>query len=164
MVVHEVVELTARVLAAGVAQQQLVEVCQHVPNPLHLLRVVAAKGLLHTCELCIEHLALQPIQNGLETSSSVVGAPLVVLELTDSTTCARREVVERHLREAGVVIVGAGKLLSFGGQHLVELLPDFVEGAAEVASALETSSLAADVSTQLSDPSTVAGAAAQQVA
>ena len=132
MLVHEVAEAVGGVLVASVRSQQVVEVGQHVLDPLHRLRVVARQRLLHPLELRADDLALQHPGDLVVGGLGLGGVPLVAAQRAH---CAgdvvgdRREV---HLGEPGVVALLAGQLVALHRECLVEHRPDLVEGAAEV--------------------------------
>ena len=63
VLVHEVAEAVGRVLVAGVGGEQVVEVGEHVLDPLHRLRVVARQRLPHPLELRADDLALEHLRD-----------------------------------------------------------------------------------------------------
>jgi len=63
---HELVEVRLGMLAAGVGGQHLVQVAEHVLDPLHRLRVGIAHDLPHAPELAVQHVAAQQVLELLE--------------------------------------------------------------------------------------------------
>jgi hypothetical protein len=63
---HELVEVRLGMLAAGVGGQHLVQVAEHILDPLHRLRVGVLHDLPHAAELAVQHVAAQQVLELLE--------------------------------------------------------------------------------------------------
>ena len=66
VLLHELVEVRLGMLAAGVGGQHLVQVAEHVLDPLHRLRVGVLHDLPHAAELAVQHVAAQQVLELLE--------------------------------------------------------------------------------------------------
>ena len=66
VLLHEPVEISLGVLAAGIGGQHLVQVAEHVLDPLHRLRVRVLHDLPHAAELAVQHLAAEQVLELLE--------------------------------------------------------------------------------------------------
>ncbi len=129
MLVHEVFEILLGVLAAGVLVQQVVEVVNHLVDPLTILVRGALQRLLHARKALVEHLAAEQILDLLVLLARLTAAPVVVGEFLDGLGRRRRQRVQLQLAEAGVVVEGAGQLLAFGQHGLIQQLLDLLQGS-----------------------------------
>jgi hypothetical protein len=128
---HELLELPLGVLPPGVGLQHGVEVGDHVPDALQLLRAGAGQGVAHPLELGVEHLAAEQVADLLVGGGGLGRAPPVVGQLADGPGGVRRELVELGLGQAGRVRGVGEQGLALGVDGLVEQLPDPLEGAVE---------------------------------
>ena len=100
---HELGELLLRVLPLRVVREQGVQVVEHLPDPLDVARRHVLHRLLHPGEALVQHLPAQQVPDLLVGLASIGGAPVVGVELAHRPAGVRRERVELHLAEAGVV-------------------------------------------------------------
>ena len=134
---HELIEISLGMLAARVRGEHLVQVGEHVLDPLHRLRVRVLHGLPHAAELAVKHLAAQQVPELLEGLPGRGGAPVVVGELPDRLGRVGGQRVEVRLAQPGLVAgVGEklGALLPDGG---VEQSAGLLEYAVEAAAAAD---------------------------
>jgi hypothetical protein len=113
---HEALEVRLGVLAAGVGGQHLVQVAEHVLDPLHRLRVGVLHGLLHAAELAVEHLAAEQVLELLEGPAGGGRPPVVVGQLPDGLRRVGGQRVQVGLAHPGLV--------ARVGEQLGPLLPD----------------------------------------
>ena len=90
MPVHEVAELFGRVLAPGVGREEVVEVAEHLLDPLAVLGCGVLEGLLHPREALVEHLAAEEVLDLLVLLAGAAAAPGVVGQLGDRGGRRRR--------------------------------------------------------------------------
>ena len=132
MLVHEVRRILLGVLAASVLVQQVVEVVEHLVDALTVLVGGVLQRLLHAGEPLIEHLAAEQILDLLVLFARLTAAPVVVGQFLHGLGRRRRQRLDPHLVEPGVVVERAGQLLALGQHRLVEQLLDLLQGAVKV--------------------------------
>ncbi len=132
MLVHEVVEVLLGVLAAGMLVQQVVQIVEHLVDALTVLVGGVLQRLLHPGEPLIEHLAAEQILDLVVLLARLLAAPVVVGQLLHGLRGRRRQRLDPHLVEAGVVVERAGQFLALGQHRLVEQLLDLLQGAVKV--------------------------------
>ena len=138
---HELVEVLLRVLAPRVLVEQLVEVAQHVLEPLVRRLLLGARRarlhplqrIPHPAEALIEHVAAQPVENVAVDPLGLRRRPAVLGQLLDRRRRRPRQRVELSLGEPGVVAVDLGERLLLRRQRLVELGLRAGDGAVEPA-------------------------------
>jgi hypothetical protein len=142
---HEAIEVGLGVLAAGVGGQHLVQVAEHVLDPLHRLRVGVAHRLPHAAELAVEHLAAQQVPEPVEGLPGGGGAPVVIGQLPDRLGRVRGQPVQVGFAQPGLV---AGVREQLGA-----LLPDgrIEQGAGLLENAVQPAA-AADLPLPVTDP------------
>ena len=113
---HEALEIRRGVLAAGVGGQHLVQVAEHVLDPLHRLRVGILHDLPHAAELAVQHVAAQHVLELLEGLAGGGRPPVVVGQLPDRLRRVGRQRVQVGLAHPGLV--------ARVGEQLGPLLPD----------------------------------------
>lgn len=162
--VHERLEVGLGVLAAGVPLQHLVEVGQHVLDPLHGLRVRPLQHVLHAAELAVQHLGPEQVLELLERLPGGRAAPVVVGQLPDGLRGVGRQRVQFVLAQPRLVAgvrEQLGPLLPDGGvQQRAGLLQDAVQAAP----AADLLLLLTDPAEQVVQAAAAVHAAAQQVA
>ena len=142
---HEAIEIGLGVLAACVRGQHLVQVGEHVLDPLHRLRIGIAHDLPHAAELAVEHLAAQQLPELLEGLAGGGRPPVVVGQLPDGLGRVGGQRVEVRFAQPGLV--------ARVGEQLGALLPDggVEQGAGLFEYAVEASA-AADLPLPLPHP------------
>ena len=142
---HEAIEIGLGVLTARVRGQHLVQVAEHVLDPLHGLRVRIAHGLPDAAELAVEHLAAQQVLELFEGLAGGGRPPVVVGELPDRLGRVGGQRVEVGFAQPGLV--------ARVGEQLGALLPDggVEQGAGLFEYAVEASA-AADLPLPLPHP------------
>ena len=103
-------------LTPGVRLQHLVQLRQHVLDPLHRLRVWAFERVLHAAELAVQHLAAEQVFELLERLSSGGRPPVVVGQAPDRLRGVGRQRIQFRLAHPGVV--------ARVGEQFRPLLPD----------------------------------------
>ena len=83
--------------------EQGVQVVEHLPDPLDVLRRHVLHRLLHPGEALVEHLPAEQVADLLVGLAGLGRAPVVGVELADRAAGVGRQRVELHLAEAGVV-------------------------------------------------------------
>ena len=160
---HELVELRGGVLARGVVGEQVVEVVEHLPDPLDVLGRRVLHRLLHALEPLVEHLAAEQVADLLVGLARVGGPPVVLGELPHGPAGVGGQGVELHLAEPGVVAVVAGERVALGLDRLAEQLADLLQGAVEPVVALQARPASPDLPRQVVEPAPLADAAPQQL-
>ena len=95
MFVHEVVKILLGVFAAGVLVQQVIEVVDHVVDPLTILVGGPFQSLLHAGEALVEHLAAEQIPDLVVLLARLVAAPAVLRKLLHGFGRRRRQRIQR---------------------------------------------------------------------
>ena len=132
MLLHEVIKILLRVLAARMLVQQVIKVVEHLVDALTVLVRRVLQCLLHPGEALIEHLPAEQILDLLVLFARLLAAPVVVRQLLHGLGRRRRQRLDPHLVESGVVVERAGQLLALGQHRLVEQLLDLLQGAVKV--------------------------------
>ncbi len=140
---HELLEVLERVLPARVLVEQLVEVGEHVLQPLvgGLLlgarrpRLHPLQRVAHPSEPLVEHVAAQPVEDVAVDPLGLRRRPAVLGELLDRRRRRARQGVELRLGEPRVVAVDVRQRFLLGGEGLVELRLRAGDGAVEPAAA-----------------------------
>jgi hypothetical protein len=102
---HELVELLLRVPPLRVVGEQVVEVVEHLPDALDVLRGGVLHRLLHPGEALVEHLPAEQVADLLVGLPGVAGLPVVGVQLAHRAPGVGRQGVQLHLAEPGVVSV-----------------------------------------------------------
>ena len=126
MLVHEVLEILRGVFAAGMLVQQVVEVVDHVGDPLTVLVGSPFQGLLHAGEALVEHLAAEQILDLVVLLARLVAPPVVFRELLHGLGRRRRERIQLQFAEPRVVVQRAGQFFALGQHRLVEQFLDLL--------------------------------------
>jgi hypothetical protein len=147
------------VLPARVRGQHLVEVGEHVLDPLHGPRVGVLHGLPHAAELAVQHLAAEQVAELLEGLAGGGRPPVVVGQLPDGLGRVGGQRVEVSLAQPGLVARVGEQLGALLPDRRVEQRPGLLEDAVEAAAA-------ADLTLPVPDPpqQVVEAAAARPVA
>ena len=132
MLGHEVLKVFWRVLALSVFVQQVVQVVEHLVDPLPVLVGGVLQGLLHAGEALVEHFAAEQILDLLVLLAGLRGAPVVFGELLHRLGRGRRQRFQLQLAEPGVVVERARQLLALGQHRVIEKLLDLGQRAVEV--------------------------------
>jgi hypothetical protein len=137
VLLHELGELLLGVVALRVVGEQRVQVVEHLPDPLDVLRRGVLHGLLHPGEALVEQLPAEQVADLLVGLAGLRGAPVVGAELANRAAGVGRQRVERHLAEPGVVGVFVRQRGPFGLQGPRQQLADLRQGAVEPVVALQ---------------------------
>ncbi len=134
---HELVEIGLGVLSARVGGQHLVQVAEHVLDPLHGLRIGVLQCLPHAAELAVEHLAAQQLPELLEGLAGRLRAPVVVGQPPDRLGRIGGQRVEVRLTQPGLVARVGEQLRPFLPDGRVEQGPRLLQDAVEPAAAAD---------------------------
>ena len=143
--------------------QQVVEVVDHVVDPLAVLVGGPFQRLLHAGEALVEHLAAEQIFDLVVLLTRLVAAPVVFGELLHSLGRRRRKRIQLQLAEPCVVVQRAGQFFALGQHRLVEQLLDLLQRAIQVVLAQQLSASAVGFGGQPVGSGHALGATAQQL-
>ena len=133
--VHEGIEVGLGVLAPRVRLQHLVEVRQHVLDPLHRLRVRVFQRVLHAAELAVQHLAPEQVLELLERLPCGGRPPVVVGQPPDRLRGVGGQRIQFRLAHPGIV-AGVGEQLGpLLADRRVQQRPGLFQDAVEAAAA-----------------------------
>ena len=162
--VHEAVEVRLGVLAPGVRLQHLVEIGQHVLDPLHGFGVRLLQDFLHAAELAVQDLAAEQVLEPLEGLPGGLAAPVVVGQPADGLRGVGRQPVQLVLAEPGLV-AGVGEQLGpLLADRRVQQRPRFLQDAVQPATVADLALPVADPAQQVIQAAAAIHAAAQQIA
>ena len=153
----------SRVLPLRVVREQGVQVVEHLPDPLDVARGHVLHRLLHPGEALVEHLPAEQVADLLVGLAGLGGAPVVGVELADRAAGVRRQRVELHLAEAGVVGVLVGQRGALGLQRACQQLADLLQRAVEPVVALQPAAPLPHLAGQVVEAAPALHAAAQQL-
>ena len=160
---HELGELLLGVLPLRVVREQGVQVVEHLADALDVAGGDVLHRLLHAGEALVEQLPAEQVADLLVGLAGLGGAPVVGVELADGAAGVRRQRVELHLAEAGVVGVLVGEGGPFGLQRAGQQLADLLQRAVEAVVALQPAAPLPDLAGQVVEPAPALHAAAQQL-
>ena len=160
---HELGELLLGVLPLRVVREQGVQVVEHLADALDVAGGDVLHRLLHAGEALVEQLPAEQVADLLVGLAGLGGAPVVGVELADRAAGVRRQRVELHLAEAGVVGVLVGQGGPFGLQRAGQQLADLLQRAVEPVVALQPAAPLPDLAGQVVEPAPALHAAAQQL-
>ncbi len=160
---HELVELRGGVLPGGVVREQLVEVVEHLADPLDVLRRRVLHRLLHAGEALVEHLPAEQVADLLVRLAGLAGLPVVGAQLAHRAAGVGGQRVQLHLPEPGVVGVPAAQLVPLGVEGTLQQLADLLQRAVEPVLPLQPAALLPDLPGQLVQSAPLPEAAAQQL-
>ena len=109
--------------------QQVIEVVDHVVDPLAILVGGPFQSLLHAGEALVEHLAAEQILDLVVLLARLVTAPAVFGELLHGFGRRRRKRLQLQLTKARIIIQRAGQFLALGQHRLVEQFLDLLQSA-----------------------------------
>ena len=130
VLLHEPVE--AIVLAPVPPFDHLVQLGEHVLEPLDLLRGEVAHPLGHVAEIRAEHLVPQVLHQLVELPLGLLIDEPVVRQLADLARDVRRKRIEDRLAHPGVLLGLERERRALAFNDLPQPLPDLVQGALEV--------------------------------
>ena len=161
---HELAELLRGVLAAGVRLEQVVQVRDHLADPLDVLGRRVLHRLLHALEALVERLPAQEVLDLLVGLARLGVAPVVVLQLGHGPRGRRGQRVELHLAEPGVVGVLGLQGVPLGLERPLEQLADLLQRPVEPVLALQLAAPLVEPAHEVVETLLVAQPAAHQLA
>ena len=160
---HELLEVVVTVFTAGVLVQQFVEVVQHLVDGPSVLVGGILQGLFHTGQTLVEHLPAEQILDLLVCGFSLAATPVVFGQFLHGLRRRRRERLDLHLGEAGVVVERPGEFLALREHGFVEQLLDVLQRPVEVVARQQLPAPAVDLRGQPVGALHGRGSAAQQL-
>ena len=143
--------------------QQVVQVVEHLVDALAVLVGGVLQRLLHPGEPLVEHLAAEQILDLLVLFARLLAAPVVVGQFLHGLGRRRRQRLDPHLVESGIVVERAGQFLALGQHGLVEQLLDLRQSAVKVVALQQLPAPPVGLGGQLVGAAHVLGAAAHQL-
>ena len=162
VLLHELLELFRRVLAAGIGVEHVVERGHHLADALEILRRRVLHGVAHAGELRVEHLTAQQVLDLLVRLARLGRTPLVVGELPHRARRVARQLVEFGLGHPRGVRRFREQRAAFLLDRLVEQLAHLLQRAVQAGVAAQFAGAFAGPAAQLLQPGAAVGAAAQQ--